>query len=438
MPGRKLLSSLAGSAILALAAFAAGCGGGGSGGTIVQPPSDCTVLEQNQFILRAMQEYYLWNDRLPMADPASYDTPQAFLNALTVPEDIFSYLTTQAEEDAYFGAGQYAGIGFESRQSAGEVRLQDVYEGSPADLGGLKRGDSILTVDGRAIADILAEEGFTASLGPPEAGVTVELGWRDVDGNEFSAVFTKTVVTIPPVSSLTVLDSAAGAVGYLNFRGFVEPADAALNEAFAELRAAGISELVVDLRYNSGGLLTIAQVLANLIGGEITQNQVLFTLEYNADKAYLNETRFFRDTVNAVDMQRVVFITTASTASASEIVINGLMPFLDVVLVGDTTFGKPVGQLGFRFCDRVLRAVSFRTVNAVGNTDFFDGFAPDCQAADDIDHVFGDAAEASLAEAIHYLETGACTATAAAPSRSALQGTKSAGSPGRWKLLDAH
>jgi carboxyl-terminal processing protease len=438
MIGRKLLSSLAGSAIVGLVAFAGGCGGGGSGGTLVQPPSSCTVPEQNQFILAAMQEYYLWNDRLPALDPSAYASPEAFLAALRVPEDIFSYLTSQAEEDAYFGAGQYAGIGFESRQRDGEVRLLDVYEGSPADVGGLKRGDSILFVEGRPIADILANEGFTASLGPPEVGVTVELGWRDADGSEFSAVFTKAVVTIPPVSSATVLDTAAGSVGFLNFRAFVEPADAALNQAFSDFRAAGISELVVDLRYNSGGLLSIAQVLANLVGGTITQNQVLYTLEYNADKAYLNETRYFSDTPNAVDMQRVVFITTGATASASEMVINGLMPFVDVVIVGDTTFGKPVGQLGFLFCERVLRPVSFRTVNALGNTDFFDGFAPDCQAADDINHVFGDPAEASLAEAIHYLETGACSAAAAAAARSPLPAAKAAAPSSRWKLFDAH
>jgi len=438
MTVRKLFHNLTGAIVVGLVVIAAGCGGGGSGGTIVQPPASCSVLDENLFILEAMQEYYLWNDRLPTADPASYATPDAFLDALRVPEDIFSYLTTQAEEDAYFGAGQYAGIGFQSREGAGEVRLLDVYEGSPADLGGLKRGDSILSVEGRPISEVLANEGFTASLGPPEVGVTVELGWRDVDGNEFTAVFTKTVVTIPPVSSATVLDTTAGQVGYLNFRAFVEPADAALNQAFADFRAAGVSELVVDLRYNSGGLLAIAEVLADLVGGTVTQGQVLYSLEYNANNAFRNETRFFRDTANALDMQRVVFITTPDTASASEMVINGLLPFVDVVLVGDTTFGKPVGQLGFLFCDKVLRPVSFRTVNAVGNTDFFDGFQPDCQAADDLDGAFGDPAEASLAEAIHYLENGACSAAAASTLKSAAPAGKPVGSRGRWSLLDAH
>ncbi len=433
---RKSLRGAALSIVLGLAVAACG---GGSGGGLTQPPSGCTILEQNQYILQVMQEYYLWNDRMPIADPADSATPAAFLNALRVPEDIFSYLTTQAEEDAFFGDGQYAGLGFQSRQSVGEVRLQDVYEGSPADTGGLKRGDSILSVDGRPIAEVLANEGFTASLGPPEVGVTVELGWRDVDGNEFNAVFTKAVVTIPPVSSATVIDTSVGQVGYLNFRAFVEPADPALNQAFATFRSAGISELVVDLRYNSGGLLSIVEVLANLVGGAVTQGQVLYTLEYNADKSFLNETRLFRDTANALDLQRVVFITTPATASASEMAINGLEPFVDVVLIGDRTFGKPVGQLGFLFCQRVLRPVSFRTVNAVGNTDFFDGFTPDCEAEDDLGAVFGDPAEASLAEAIRYLENGTCSNPQVAAARPAAPSRKPERAPAtRWMLLDAH
>jgi len=192
----------------------------------------------------------------------------------------------------------------------------------------------------------------------------------------------------------------------------------------------------VDLRYNSGGFLAIARVLADLIGGAVTQGQIFYSLQFNADNAALNETRFFRDTANAVDMQRVVFITTSSTASASEMVINGLMPFVDVVLIGDTTFGKPVGQLGFQFCGLVLRPVTFRTVNAVGNTDFFGGFPPDCGAADDLDGAFGDPAEASLAEAIYYLENGACSPV------TGIAGTRLAAGKGTppersWRLLDA-
>ena len=159
----------------------AGCGGG-SGGSGVEAPqgSSCTILEQNEFVQDVMQEFYLWNDRLPVADPAEFDSPQAYLDALRVPEDIYSFITPAAVEEAFYGEGQFAGLGFQSRQVEGQVRLLDVYEGSPAHEGGLRRGDSIVAVDGRPIGEILANEGFSASRGPPEAGVTVELTWREV------------------------------------------------------------------------------------------------------------------------------------------------------------------------------------------------------------------------------------------------------------------
>lgn len=415
-----------------------GCGGGSGGGGLVQPPdSSCTVIDQNQFILDVMEEFYLWNDRLPQADPAAFDSPEAFLDALRVPEDIFSYLISAAAEDAYFGEGEFAGLGFQSHQSAGEVRLLDVYEGSPAYLGGLRRGDRIVAVDGRPIEEILQQEGFSASLGPPEVGVTVELSWRNVAGEQFTHTFTKAVVTIPPVSSATLLDTPTGAVGYLLFRAFVEPADPALNRAFADFGAAGISDLVVDLRYNSGGLLSVAEILANLIGGAVTQGQIQYTLEYNPDNAFRNDTRFFRDTGNALDLQRVVFITTRSTASASELVINALEPFVDVVLIGGTTFGKPVGQLGFPFCEKILRPVSFRIVNAIGTTDYFDGFSPDCAAPDDLENVFGDPQEASLAEALYYIDNGTCSAPAATIDVGSLNAKPSRAGSGRWRVLNA-
>jgi carboxyl-terminal processing protease len=430
---RRLTALLAG-----LVIGLAGCGGG-SGGSGVQAPqgSSCTILEQNEFVQDVMEEFYLWNDRLPVADPAEFDSPRAYLDALRVPEDIYSFITTTAVEEAFYGEGQFAGLGFQSREADGQVRLLDVYEGSPAHEGGLRRGDSIVAVEGRSIREILVNEGFSASLGPPEVGVTVELTWRNVAGEEFTRTFTKAVVTIPPVSSATLLDTPTGSVGYMLFRAFVEPGDPALNQAFAELGEAGVSRLVVDLRYNSGGLLAIAEVLANLIGGAVTQGQIQYTLEYNPDNAGRNDTRFFRDSTNALDLQQVVFITTRATASASELVINALEPFVDVVLIGDRTFGKPVGQLGFVFCEQVLRPVSFRIVNAIGSTDYFDGFAPDCPAADDLDHSFGDPAEGSLAEALYFLENGNCSAVASPEAQNGLSSKPGDKRTRRWKVLDA-
>ena len=122
---------------------------------------------------------------------------------------------------------------------------------------------------------------------------------------------------------------------------------------------------------------------------------------------------------NTLSLQRLVVVTTGGSASASELVINALRPFIPVTTVGETTYGKPVGQYGITFCDKVLYPVAFTLRNALGQGDYFSGIAADCPAADDADHQLGDPAEASLAEALTVVRTGQCSAppVSAAPER---------------------
>ncbi len=394
------------------AALLTACGGGGGGGgtTTRADLSGCSVAEQNRFVYEAMQDVYLWNDELPVVDPASFESPEALLAALRVPQDRFSFINTIAADEAFFGGGQFVGIGLRSDQpEPGVLRIVEVFEGGPADRAGLQRGDRVLSVNGRPIAEVLDEEGFSASLGPAEIGVEVTMSWRTPDGRERAATLVKAVVTIPPVAMVSILDSAAGPVGYLEFRNFVETASGPLQDAFATFKAAGVTQVVLDLRYNGGGLLTIAELFADLAGGGGAAGQPIYSLEYNAENSFRNETVPFRDRPASLAPQRLVFITTGATASASEMVVNALEPFYDVALVGERTLGKPVGQLAVPFCDKVLRPVSFRTVNALGEGDYFDGLPVDCPAEDDLDTPLGDPSEASLAEALHYIETGACS-----------------------------
>jgi hypothetical protein len=105
----------------------------------------------------------------------------------------------------------------------------------------------------------------------------------------------------------------------------------------------------------------------------------------------------------------VVVITTRASASASELVINALKPFITVVVVGERTYGKPVGQYGISFCDKTLAPVAFTLRNANGEGDFFDGIAPMCSAADDLDHQIGDVSESSLREALTVIASGECS-----------------------------
>jgi carboxyl-terminal processing protease len=235
--------------------------------------------------------------------------------------------------------------------------------------------------------------------------------FRSRDGEEHRATMTKRLVTIPTVSLTRVFEIEGRKVGYLFFRNFVKPSSDALNDAFAAMKEAGVTELVLDLRYNGGGLVDVATHLGSLIGGALTEGQVFAEFRHNDRNTRYDETLRFGHVVSALTLSRVVVIATRSSASASELVINGLRPFMPVVVIGDRTYGKPVGQYGFNFCDKVLAPVAFSLVNADGQGDFFDGISADCAAPDDIEHDLGAADEGSLAEALHYIRTGTCSAT---------------------------
>jgi C-terminal processing protease CtpA/Prc len=390
-----------------------------------------------------MDEFYLWYDRIPRLDPAGFDSPEAFLEAARFRplDEHFSYIGLQAAQDAFYSESQFVGMGFTSVKSADALRLGQVFPDSPASEAGLRRGDWLTEVNGASMADLLAADALAAAFGPDEIGAVVELAWRSPDGTEQRATLVKRPVTIPTVSQSQILDVAGRSVGYLHFRNFVGPSFEALDQAFAELFAAGVSDLVLDLRYNGGGLVDVARHLASLIGGERTAHQTFGRMVHNDKNTFRDRVLRFGDATNALALPRLLVVTTDATASSSELVINALRPFLTVVLVGSTSHGKPVGQYGFDFCDKVLYPVSFKIVNAAGEGDFFGGFAPDCAAADDLDRPLGDRAEASLAETLHYIETGACSAAAQREARAQAERAARLG-PARldgWQLtLNAH
>ena len=430
----RLLSLLA-----ALSLTLAACGGDSDGSRPVA--GDCTIPQQNQFVYDTMQDIYLWYEELPVLDPQGFDSPEALLDALLFkPLDRFSFITTQAEEDALLGSSQFIGFGFRSTTVGSTVRTTDVFEGAPSDQAGLVRGSSILAVDGVPIADIVAAPGgFSGSLGPAEVGVEVTLQFRNPDGAEFTRTLAKEVVTIPPVTATRVFAVNGQPTGYLVFRNFVVPGIAALDGAFAELRAAGVTQLIVDLRYNGGGLISVLEHFADLLGSRIAPAAVFAGYEFNDKNSARDEIFLFRATPlpSALDLERLVFITTPATASASEMLVNGMPPHVTTVSVGRETFGKPVGQLGFGFCEKVLRPVSFRTVNSLGEGEFFDGIPADCPAGDTLDVAFGTPGEASFDTAVAWLEQGFCPQTAPAFSLQEAPDAEPAPS-GRWQVNDAH
>jgi carboxyl-terminal processing protease len=376
-------------------------------------PTSCTTSGQNMYVRDVMSDLYLWHQFMPSVNPVRFSSPEAVLEALRYRplDSSFSYITSRAANDAFYSDSQFIGFGLSTMTTDREMRVLQVFDESPASEASLDRGDRILEINGTSVEWLIETGRIGGAFGPSEIGVEASVVFRSRDGEEHRATMTKRLVTIPTVSLTRVFEIEGRKVGYLFFRNFVKPSSDALNDAFAAMKEAGVTELVLDLRYNGGGLVDVATHLGSLIGGALTEGQVFAEFRHNDRNTRYDETLRFGHVVSALTLSRVVVIATRSSASASELVINGLRPFMPVVVIGDRTYGKPVGQYGFNFCDKVLAPVAFSLVNADGQGDFFDGISADCAAPDDIEHDLGAADEGSLAEALHYIRTGTCSAT---------------------------
>ncbi len=429
---RKIIAVFA--ALLA-AACSSGDGDWGRNGV-----GACSVDAQKQFVLDRMREWYLWNDLLPAeVDLGQYATPEELLAYLTTfspdltPDDgvdnavdRFSFITAAAADQAFFGEGKFEGFGFGSRFEDDDLRLTRVFADSPANRAGLARGQQILALNGRTIADIVAEEGV--------AGVNVlfdlsplEFTMREVDGAEFTVEITKDVVTIDPVPQARIITDPNGVlppVGYMELATFISTADAELDAVFADFLAQDVYDIILDLRYNGGGLVTTAELLGDLLGGVVAENLVFSKTVFNELQAPANDrTEFFERRANSVNLVRLVVIASEGTASASEIVINGMDVHVEVAVVGANTFGKPVGQVGLEFCEKILRPTAFQTLNADDFGDFFFGLPVDCAAPDDLSIAVGADGDPNIEAALTYLGTGACPPVPASAAQLKLDAT---------------
>jgi C-terminal processing protease CtpA/Prc len=267
-------------------------------------------------------------------------------------------------------------------------------------------------------------EAVSDALGPSTPGVTRLLRIADSAGTRDVSV-TKADYTLTPISSrygAKVIDDGGRRVGYLNLRTFISTANPALRNAFATFRAQGITDIVVDLRYNGGGLVATAELMGDLLGRDRTTSDVFSFTTFRPEKSSNNTTRFFRPETNSIGPTRIAFIGTTGTASASELVINAFIPYLHARdgLIGTNTYGKPVGQIAVdqSACDDRLRVIAFKTQNAARQGDYFDGLAgtveASCQADDDLTKPFGDPQEASIHTALDFLAGRPCTRIAAA------------------------
>ncbi len=238
----------------------------------------------------------------------------------------------------------------------------------------------------------------------------VDFTMREPNGNEFTVTIDKDIVTIDPVPQFRIIPMAGTpGVGYMELATFISTADPVFDTVFGQFRTAGVTDVIIDMRYNGGGLVSTSELLADYLGGDVAQNLLYSETRFNADRAGdNNSSEFFELRGNSVNLSRLFIIASGSTASASELVINGLDPHVEVVIVGADTFGKPVGQVGFEFCDNLLRPTSFQSFNANGFGDYFDGLPVDCAAADDLNIPVGDDADPNVVAAMAYANSGAC------------------------------
>ncbi|THD35482.1 MAG: peptidase S41 [Sphingomonas sp.] len=427
-----------------------GCGGGGSGSTLASggggstgtsggggtTATGCTLRERQDWAAAQLKEWYLFPDTLPASlDPTPYTTVGDYIDALTATaraqhkDRYFTYLTSIASEDAYYNSGSSAGFGVRLSYDSVAKRLfvAESFEGAPALAAGIDRGSEIIaigttTANLQNVSDIFTSsgaQGVSDALGPSTAGTSRVL--KVVTAGVTSTVtVTKTDYSLTPVSSrygAKVITEGGQQYGYINLRTFITTADPALRAAFNSFRAAGITNIVIDLRYNGGGLISIADLMGDLMGRNRSSSEVFEYTTFRPEKSSNNSTHMFTTQPEAIAPTKVAFIGTGGTASASELVINGMVPYLhaNAALIGTNTYGKPVGQIAIdkSACDDRLRVIAFALQNANRRGDYYDGLAnfveASCQAGDDVTYQLGDPREASTRSALDFLEGKACS-----------------------------
>ncbi|MCG2417838.1 peptidase S41 [Aequorivita sp. F47161] len=372
-----------------------------------------STLEIQNFIYRGLNYFYLYKADTPeLANDAfandnelnnflgNYETPEALFDYLLSPQDRFSSLFSDYTliENALSGITLSNGMEFglvyypdNSGNVFGYVRY--VLPNTDAQTQGLKRGDLFTTIDGQQLNennynDLLAPDSYT-------------IGLASYDGTNFTltgetALLNKVQYNENPVYKAQTLTINGNKIGYLMYNGFIKDYDTELNNAFAQFKAEGVSSLVLDLRYNGGGSVETATDLASMITGQFN-GQIFYKEFWNEDRQEENAKNGLFDnsisngsTINSLNLSQVYILTTRRSASASELVLNGLKPYIDAVQVGDTTTGK--FQASFLLYDApapqfsrseantghtyAMLPLVFKTANAAGNTDFVDGLFP--------------------------------------------------------------
>ncbi len=283
-----------------------------------------------------------------------------------------------------------------------------------------------MTLNGQPIQD-LSDEGISSALAADSISATFGIRTGDEPIRVVSVVRGEyrwqtagyaTRFTSSSNPSLPV-------VGYIRVRAFLETTQEEINTALLTLRdEGGFEELVVDLRYNGGGRTRIARNLASVIGGVAVDGEVFLRRRANDKYPENNSDSFFDSVDEPLNLPRVFVLTTSGTASASEAFINGLEPYVDVVVIGDVTVGKPFTSFQVNYCDRTINAMSRLRTNAVG-VSVLGGIQPDCMVEDDWQLRLNAVNDPLLDGALSFVVNGTCDVTMASASNLQRNATES-------------
>ena len=399
-----------------------------------------TLAQEKSWVRAYIDETYLWFDEIPASvRAASYATPQAYFDALRTPaltasgrpKDRFHFRYDTTEWQALSQTGAAAGYGFElvviKTTPPRDIRVAYTEPGTPATAAGIARGAKILSVDGADAINDPTVDVLNAGLYPSTANETHRFTIRDVNGTERIVNLTSQTIISTPVQNVKTITTPGGLTGYMLFNDHLATSESQLISAITQLKAQGITDLVIDVRYNGGGYLAIASELAYMVATPTATTGTVFErLLFNsknpfgftpaqASTPFYSVSRGLSTTsgqaLPQLGLSRVTLLTGPGTCSASESIINGLRGVnVQVDLVGETTCGKPYGFLPQDNCGTTYFAIQFNGVNDKGVGDYADGLAPTCQVADDFGSALGDPLEKRLAAALSYRATGVCPA----------------------------
>ncbi|HUS01648.1 MAG TPA: S41 family peptidase [Chitinophagaceae bacterium] len=391
------------------------------------PPPPVTLADKiKDTTLLYARDIYLWYKQIPAdLNPRTFADPDAIMKKIRefsmepgYPKavDHFSFAMKQAEwNNVSSGISGDFGIDvffFNSPAVTTDLRVKSVERESPAGKAGVKRGWRITKINGSTNINAADQASLNAVVDGVFYSSTTSFTFLKPDGTSLDLTLNATSYQTHPVMADSVYTISGKKIGYLVFDSFIGDTveiKSELNRVFTRFSTSAVNDVVIDLRYNGGGYVSLAALLSNYLVPSSDNGSLMMRQEYNDKYSQYNSSTNFAKVGN-VNLSRVFFIVSSGTASASELVINNLkgLSDIEVKLIGrDNTYGKPVGYFPIPVGDWYIFPVSFKTVNKIGQSNYYNGFTPDAIKADGLDKNWGDITETSLASAIKYITTGA-------------------------------